>query len=132
MNSKKSIIYVMLMAITIPIGLATRKLPQLFPAIVVKYGGDLLWAALFFFIFRLIFQKKSLLSNAIITCVFSAAIELSQLYQARWINEIRGSFFGQMVLGRGFLWSDLLCYAIGIGLAYLLSTTIEQKKKVAQ
>ncbi len=132
MNSKKSTIYVLLMAITLPIGLATRKLPHLFPAIIAKYGGDLLWASLFFFFFRLIFQKKSLLSVDTITSVFAAAIELSQLYQASWINEIRGSFVGQMALGHGFLWSDLFCYAIGIGFAYLLSIIIEKKKEMVQ
>ncbi|WP_379134752.1 DUF2809 domain-containing protein [Paenibacillus sp. sgz500958] len=31
-----------------------------------------------------------------------------------WINSIRATFPGGLILGHGFLWSDLLRYAVGI------------------
>ncbi len=47
----------------------------------------------------------------------SLAVELSQLYQAPWLDAIRSSLPGRLVLGRGFLWSDLACYAASLALA---------------
>ncbi|WP_373330910.1 ribosomal maturation YjgA family protein [Salmonirosea aquatica] len=50
-------------------------------------------------------------------------IELSQLYQADWINTLRSTRLGGLVLGFGFLWSDLVCYFVGtllgVGLEYV-------------
>jgi hypothetical protein len=43
----------------------------------------------------------------------AAAVEISQLYRAPWIDALRASRLGGLVLGRGFLWSDLVCYAAG-------------------
>jgi len=47
---------------------------------------------------------------------FSVAIELSQLYHAPWIDSIRHTTLGGLILGFGFVWSDLICYAVGVGL----------------
>jgi hypothetical protein len=46
----------------------------------------------------------------------SVAIEVSQLYHAPWIDAIRRTLPGGLVLGYGFLWSDLVCYAAGVAL----------------
>lgn len=41
-------------------------------------------------------------------------VEISQLYHARWIDSIRQTALGGLVLGFGFLWTDLVCYSVGI------------------
>ncbi len=41
-------------------------------------------------------------------------VEISQLYQDPWINNIRNTLIGHLILGKGFLWSDLLAYTIGV------------------
>ena len=43
----------------------------------------------------------------------SLAVEVSQLYQADWINALRHTRVGGLILGYGFKWSDLLCYTAG-------------------
>jgi hypothetical protein len=53
---------------------------------------------------------------------FSVAIELSQLYQASWIDSIRHTTLGGLILDFGFLWSDLACYALGVGLGAAIET----------
>lgn len=52
------------------------------------------------------------------------AVEYSQLYHAAWIDSIRRTRIGALVLGSGFLWSDLVCYAVGVGIAALLDAMI--------
>ena len=51
---------------------------------------------------------------------FSVAVELSQLYHAPWIDSIRHTTLGGLILGFGFVWSDLVCYALGVGLGVLV------------
>ncbi|WP_309145332.1 ribosomal maturation YjgA family protein [Paenibacillus mendelii] len=50
--------------------------------------------------------------------LFCLFIECSQLYQAGWINDIRATVIGALILGKGFLAVDLVRYAAGIGAAY--------------
>jgi glycopeptide antibiotics resistance protein len=101
-------------------------MPQYFPAIISTYGGDILWAALFFFLLRAIFPQQSKYKLALINYSFGLLIEVSQLYHAPWIDDIRRTFLGKMLLGFGFMWSDVLCYAIGTVLAWLLATLLEK------
>ena len=55
---------------------------------------------------------------------FSVAIELSQLYHAPWIDSIRQTTLGGLILGFGFLWSDLACYAAGVGIGVILELIV--------
>ena len=124
---KRRIIYSILFLITIPIGLATRKKPEWFYKIISTYGGDILWTTLFFFLFIIIFPTKKLIVITAYTYAFAVAIEISQLYHNEWIDNIRRTFLGKMILGFGFLWSDLVCYALGALLGLLIATFIENK-----
>jgi glycopeptide antibiotics resistance protein len=125
-TTKRRLVYAILFCITIPIGLATRKMPDYFPSLISTYGGDILWAALFFFLLRAIFPHQSKYKLAAINYAFGLGIEISQLYHAPWIDDIRRTFAGKMLLGFGFMWSDVLCYAIGTLLAWLLATLLEK------
>jgi hypothetical protein len=49
----------------------------------------------------------------------SVLVETSRLYKAPWIDSIRRTTLGGLVLGFDFVWSDLACYAAGIGLGIL-------------
>ena len=121
--------YLLLAIITTVIGLATRKAAHLFHPFIAEYGGDTLWALLFFLLFRMIWIKKPIWIIAVITYSFCVLIECSQLYQGEWIVRWRQTFAGQMLLGSGFLWSDLLCYAIGVLMGCAIAYTIEKLKK---
>lgn len=48
---------------------------------------------------------------ALTTCY---VVEFSQLYQASWINAVRSTPLGHLVLGSAFYWFDLIAYAIGV------------------
>lgn len=59
--------------------------------------------------------------------MFSFGIEFSQLYQAEWINSIRATILGGLILGKGFLWIDLVRYTVGITLSYGLDQYFRPK-----
>ena len=42
------------------------------------------------------------------------------MYHAPWIDSIRRTTPGGLVLGFDFVWSDLACYAVGVGLGILI------------
>jgi hypothetical protein len=104
--------YLFCALIIVPVGLASREWSHLLPSFVALYAGDTLWAMLVYFLTRTILTN---FKTAFVTAlVFSFAIEFLQLYHAPWIENLRNTVPGALVLGSGFLWSDLVCYSVGI------------------
>jgi hypothetical protein len=118
---KRRLLYFLLFILIIPIGLSTRKEPQWYFSLIANYGGDVFWSTMFFFIFRFLWSAGALWKIALYTFSFSLAVEISQLYHAVWIDKIRATFLGSMLLGNTFLWSDILCYLVGTVLGWLIS-----------
>jgi hypothetical protein len=52
---------------------------------------------------------------ALLALTFSSAVEFSQLYNAPWIDALRATLPGRLVLGSTFNWPDLPAYALGVG-----------------
>lgn len=117
MTARRAAPTVGLLVASIALGLATRRWPAAFPAVLAQYGGDTLWAAMVFFGLALVARQASTRTVAIAALAIAYAVEVSQLYQAPWINGLRATPMGALALGQGFLWSDLLCYTLGVGLA---------------
>ncbi|MEQ4482858.1 DUF2809 domain-containing protein [Cohnella silvisoli] len=67
---------------------------------------------------RALLVNKRLIWAFGISILFCYCIEFSQLYQADWINGIRRTYVGSLVLGKGFLAVDLVRYSVGILLAF--------------
>ena len=64
-----------------------------------------------------------------IALAFSYLIEVSQLYHAPWIDAIRATTLGALVLGFGFLWSDIACYTVGIILGIVVDSLLGWSQK---
>jgi hypothetical protein len=73
-----------------------------------------------YFIMRFLFIKAATKRIIIYSLLFCYAIEFSQLYKAPWIDSLRHTLFGRLVLGDTFLWGDLLSYTIGIVIGVLI------------
>ena len=120
---RNRILYLILTIITIILGLLSRKVQGL-PQIISSYSGDALWALMVFFLFSFLFNKKSTIFILVISIIFSYGIEISQLYHAPWIDSIRATTLGGLILGFGFLWSDLICYTVGIVIVAIIDKII--------
>jgi hypothetical protein len=106
--------YCFFIFIVIIAGLLSRKILW-----VPQWVGDLLWALMVYLMVRVLLINDSIKQVAIISLAFCFVIEISQLYQADWINQIRQTLPGRLILGQGFLWSDLLAYTGGIAIGVL-------------
>nr|WP_237028767.1 DUF2809 domain-containing protein [Pedobacter steynii] len=83
-----------------------------------------------FFLIRFLFIRLNYLKAALISLTICYLIELSQLYHVAWIDQIRNTSLGALVLGRGFLWSDMAAYTIGTAACvflYLLIIVVKQR-----
>jgi Protein of unknown function (DUF2809) len=117
------IAYFILIFITIAFGLLSRDFKT-----IPLFTGDILWALMVYFIMRFLFVKKLIKVSIIASLLFCYAIEFGQLYKAPWINNIRHTPFGRLVLGDTSLWGDLLCYTAGIGIGVLVDRWIFKQK----
>ncbi len=120
MKERNRIVYVILIIMTIFLGLGSRRFSASLPSFLATYLGDVLWALMIFFIAGLLFKRKGTTWVGIRGLIFCYLIEISQLYHAPWIDGVRKTTLGALVLGFGFLWSDLICYTIGIVIGVLL------------
>ena len=128
MNRPRAI-YVLAILATIALGLISRRFPHLLPAALGKYPGDALWALMVFFGFGFLFRRAPTIVVAAAAFAFSVAIEFSQLYHAPWIDSIRGTFAGHLLLGSGFAWIDIFAYAMGISIGATAELVIFRRSK---
>ncbi|MGP0065688.1 MAG: DUF2809 domain-containing protein [Isosphaeraceae bacterium] len=105
-----------LLAMACGLGIGSRRFAGHLPGFIAAYAGDTLWALALFLLLGLIMPRIATRRLAALASLISLAVEVSQLYHAPWIDSIRQTRLGGLVLGFGFLWSDLICYAVGIAL----------------
>lgn len=111
---KNRIRYFIITIIIMFMGLLSRKFMFIFPRNIAPFVGDMLWAMMVYFGFRFLFPKLNITKSLALAFLFSFSIEISQLYQAEWINNIRNTIIGGLIFGHGFLFEDLISYSIGI------------------
>ncbi|MFF2907271.1 DUF2809 domain-containing protein [Paenibacillus sp. NPDC057934] len=126
---RTKLIYLAAVLFVIVLGLESRAFADELPLFISRHFGDALWGSMVYFGFRLLLTRRQLLLSFWLSLLFSYGIEFSQLYQADWINSIRATVLGGLVLGKGFLWIDLLRYTIGITVVFVLDRAISQAYK---
>lgn len=110
--------------LTMALGLLSRKFGTYLPEIMNTYLGDALWALMIYQFVAIIFYKREIKQIALFAITFCYLIEISQLYHAPWINNIRNTILGGLILGFGFLWTDILAYTMGVSFGLLVEWLI--------
>ena len=111
---KTRLLYICAIAVLIVLGLVSRKI-----AFVPENVGDALWAMVMYCCWRIVLVRRKPLVSAVFALITSFAVEFSQLIKWGWLVRIRSTTIGHLLLGQGFLWSDLLAYTVGIAAALL-------------
>ena len=84
-------------------------------------GGGIPYTFFFVTFFFALMPKRSLLGSVVgLAIAWSCTAEFLQLWQAKWLVELRSSPLGAALLGSSFTWSDLPPYFLGGGLGYLV------------
>lgn len=97
------------LAAVVALGLGSRRFGASLPGFVADYAGDTLYATMMVVLLGFVIRKPTL--PALAVCV---VIEASQAWHVGWLDAIRSTLPGRLVLGQGFMASDLLCYGVGV------------------
>lgn len=120
--------YLLMTMAFIMLGLFSRF--HIMPSLIYAHAGDILWACMVYCLCGYICGKVSVIKLAIMAFMFSCVVELSQLYHADWIDCIRYTPVGGLILGYGFLWSDIVKYIVGICLMAVIDHYCLRKAKL--
>ena len=117
MGSKRlRVIYFCAIILLIPVGLLSRRVAALPDAC-----GDALWSMMVFCCWRIVLARKKPITIAAAALLTAFAVEFSQLVRYDWLDSFRSTFIGHMMLGQGFLWTDLVADAVGVAVMFLLA-----------
>lgn len=119
-RDRNRLVYGLLTVAVLLLGLASRRYSAWLPPFVHAYVGDVLWTLMVFLGFAMLFKRQPTRTIAWLALLFSFGIEISQLYHAPWLDNLRATRLGGLVLGFGFLWTDLFCYSVGIAVGVLV------------
>ncbi len=121
--------YVLAIIVVFAFGLPTRLIPQALPPFMVHYAGDALWALAIFLGLGVLLPRARTHRLLVAALLITWGIEFSELYQADWINAIRATRLGGLILGFTFLPVDLLSYSFGIVVGALLDVRVLRRMK---
>jgi Protein of unknown function (DUF2809) len=120
----RSIISLILLLITIPIGLAVRLLPLHLPWFLYKYLGSILWAIALYWFLAALLPKLRPRAIATIAIIIATLLELSRLIPIAPIDAFRLTFAGKILLGRYFSVKNIIAYLLAIILAATLDRVL--------
>jgi len=86
--------------------------------------GNLAYECVWVFLTLLVWPQISPLHAAIGVCLASFGIEFLQLWQPPWLQALRATLLGRLVLGNSFLWADFPQYVIGSALGGLWASLL--------
>jgi hypothetical protein len=117
-------LYFVLGCLIVALGLASRRYASMLPVFLARHAGDTLWATMVFTGIGFLAPRWS--STRVVVAALAAcySIEITQIYHAPWLDNLRHMPGVGLVLGYGFLWSDIACYTVGVALGLVLERIV--------
>lgn len=109
-------------------GLLVRKWSAVSPNFFNMYFPDAAWTMAVYCGFGLLFCRDARL-HLPLALVVSLLIELSQLWHTPFLEALRATTIGGLILGYGFLRSDLICYTVGACVCAAIETILRKSVK---
>ena len=125
---KKRLFYFILTILTTLIALFIRSKWAYLPDFINIWIGDYLWAVMLFWAWRMFFLGVDRLKMTYVLVVFCWCVEASQAFHRPWLDAFRETTFGGLLLGHGFLWSDIIAYTAGVVSGYFVDKYFLDKK----
>ena len=81
--------------------------------------GSVAYEIFWILLVALIFPKASPLWTAVAVCLATCVIEFLQLWHPPFLEAMRATFLGRLILGTTFNWSDFISYFLGSFLGWV-------------
>jgi hypothetical protein len=120
----RQLITAILFLLTIFLGLLSRSCFNPFPMSFGKYPGDALWAVMLYWIATFIAPARSPGFRSAMALGISILDEISQCFHPAWLDGVRSTTIGHLVLGTDFSVKDIVAYAVGIGLVAVIDMIV--------
>lgn len=98
------------------------------PPDVHDFTGDLLWGAMIFWWVGALLPSARPAARALLALAVCFAVEISQLYHPGWLDAIRATTLGHLVLGADYDARDLLAYLAGVLLSTVIDDAIRRRR----
>lgn len=98
----------------IVVGLWLRSISNIMPLWINLYLGDFLWAIALYLSISIVLPNQNIITKILLALAISYSIELSQLWHTPWLEQLRSYTLVRLMIGVGFLWSDIVAYSLGI------------------
>lgn len=95
----------------VALGLLSRRFPL--PGLLAEHTGDALYTVAAFLLCAAVFPAAGSASLALGAFAWSALVEAAQLWTWPWLQDLRSTTAGALLLGQGFQWADLAAYGVG-------------------
>jgi hypothetical protein len=106
--------YAIAIVMVVVLGFLSRRDPQILPAALGKYPGDALWSLMLFCGMGFLLPNQPVIFNGLTAFAIGCAVEFFKLDHAAWIEPVRETWAGRLMLGSVFSWKNIAAYAIGI------------------
>lgn len=108
----------LLLVSLVALGLGSRQ--RGLPEFLREHVGDVLWGTLFYFAFALARPRASRTQLFFAALITTEAIELTQAWHVPWLDHVRDTRVGGLLLGHDFSFHDVICVALGAVLGLLV------------
>ena len=115
-----------LFLVTVMAGLAVRMAPLGLPAVVVKYGGSMMWAVMIYWVVSTALARWRLPVVVTIAGAIATAVEFFKLYHSPGMDAFRLTLPGIILLGRIFSVRDIVAYWVAISVAACVDAGIRR------
>jgi hypothetical protein len=116
--------YVALAIGTIALGLTVHWRGHALPPDLRDILGDASWATMIAWWVGAAAPRAALWRRGLVALAVCVVVELSQTYRAPWLDAVRATSPGHLVLGSDFASRDIVAYAFGVLAAVLLEGAV--------
>jgi len=118
------LLYLIATVLLIGAGLLARSPDLGLPPIVAKYAGSVIWGGMVYFAWAAVRPEQGWHKRALVAAVIAVTVEFSQLLHTEWLDTVRRTTIGVLLIGRFFSWWDIAAYLIGIAVAMVVDRII--------
>lgn len=111
--------YAAIAALLILVALGLRSIWASLPFWFNVWIGDFLWALMLYCLGMAVLMPADKLRFTLGLVVFCWLVEGSQALHTPWLDAFRDTRLGGLLLGHGFLWSDIVSYTAGTVAGYV-------------